>query len=236
MDTISDLKQKLITACRILDREGIMDELGHLSVRCPNRDCILMNGGVSPGQARKEDIILLDLNGTKLQGKRQPAKETPLHLAFYRKRADVMAVAHTHSPTVVALSIAGIKLRAVDVVGASILGSEVPMYEKYGLVDNFDVGYEIVDSMGSHNIIVLKGHGNVVTGKSIEETCVLAAWVEKSAKLQYQAMLIGEPHWYPEKELHSIRKQVSEGKALDRAWNYYQWKYNRSARLKKREN
>ena len=66
MEVISELKEKLITACRILDKEGIMDELGHFAVRCPEKGGILMNGKVSPGQAAEEDIILLDLEGNNL--------------------------------------------------------------------------------------------------------------------------------------------------------------------------
>lgn len=224
MDIIAELKQKLVTACRILDKEKIMDELGHFSVRLPDKHRVLMNGRISPGQAREESLIILDLDGKKIEGELEPPSEIPLHLALYKKREDVMAVAHTHSPTIVTLSITGVKLRAVDNLGATIFGSEVPLYEEYGLVDTFDMGQRIADAMGSHNMIVLKGHGNIVTGKSIEDSCVLAIWAEKSARLQYQAMLIGEPHWYPEKEIGKIQRQVSGGKAYERAWNYYLWK------------
>ncbi|MBW1803679.1 MAG: class II aldolase/adducin family protein, partial [Deltaproteobacteria bacterium] len=93
MGATSELKDKLITACRILDREGVMDELGHFSVRCPEKGGVFINGKVSPGQARDEDLILLDLEGNKLEGELEPASESPLHLAVYQKRPDVMAVA-----------------------------------------------------------------------------------------------------------------------------------------------
>ena len=49
MEAISELKETLITACRILDREGMMDELGHFSVRCPEKGGVFINGKVSPG-------------------------------------------------------------------------------------------------------------------------------------------------------------------------------------------
>lgn len=227
MDIIAELKQKLVTACRILDREKIMDELGHFSVRLPDKDRVLMNGRISPGQTKEESLIILDLDGKKVEGELESPSEIPLHLAIYKKREDVMAVAHPHPPTTVMLSIIGVKLRAVDNLGATFLGSEVPIYEEYGLVDNFDMGHRIADALGSHNLIVLKGHGSIVTGKSIEECCVLAIWAEKSARLQYEAMLIGEPHWYPEKEMRKVQQQVSGGKAFERAWNYYRWKLTR---------
>jgi L-ribulose-5-phosphate 4-epimerase len=226
MSSFSELKEKLITACRILDREGIMDELGHFSVRCPEKDGILVNGGVSPGQAREKDLIVLDLEGNRLEGDLEPALEIPLHLAVYRKRPDVKAIAHTHSPMVVTLSIAGVPIRTVENQGASIIGSRAPVFEKYGLVNSFELGYEVAETMGSQNICVLKSHGNIVVGESIEEVCVGAIWAEKAARYQYQAMLLGEPHWYPEEDLEKVRQQVRKGKAHTRTWHYYRWKLN----------
>ena len=224
MEPYEALVSGLLTAMRILDRENIMDELGHFSVRVPGEDKVLMNGTISPGQATEEDLVLLDLDGKKLEGRLDAAKEIPLHLAVFQRRPDVMAIAHTHSPTIVALSIAGMKLRAVDNLGATVFGKEAPVFEEYGLVDNFAMGYRIVDAMGSAGTVVLKGHGNVVTGKSIEECCVSAIWAEKAAKLQVQSMLLGEPHWYPEPEIEKVRKQVIEGKAFQRTWDYYRWR------------
>jgi len=227
MDTVSELKGTLITACRILDREGVMDELGHFSVRCPEKGGVLINGKVSPGQATEEDIILLDLDGNRLEGGLEPASESPLHLAVYQRRPDVMAVVHTHSPMINTLSIAGIALRTVENQGASIIGSAAPVFEKYGLVDTFELGYEVAEAMGSHNICVLRSHGNIVVGGGIEQVCVWALWAEKGARYQYQAMQLGEPVWYPKEEFENIRRQRAKGKGHVRTWNYYKWKVSR---------
>ena len=166
-------------------------------------------------------------DGNKLAGSLEPASESPLHLAVYQKRPDVMAIAHTHSPMVVTLSIAGVPLRTVENQGASVIGKEAPVFEKYGLVDSFELGRELAQVMGSHNFCVLKSHGNLVAGKSIEEVCVHAIWGEKAARYQYQAMLLGEPHWYPEKEIEKMIQQQIRGKGFVRTWNYYKWKITR---------
>ena len=182
-DAVSEMKQKLVTACRVLDNEGVMDELGHFSVRSPDRDAIMMNGGISPGQVTVEDIILLDMKGNKIEGRLDAPKEYPLHLAVFLKRPDVLAVAHTHPPTTISLSIAGIALRAVDNMGAIVFGAgPVPIFEKYGLVDTLDMGFEIEEAMGPHTIIVLKGHGNIVIGSSIEEACLSAIWAAPTSR------------------------------------------------------
>ena len=120
MNDVSELRQKVVQACRILDEQGIMDELGHFSARLPKENLVLMNGKVSPGQATDDDIVMLDLQGNKIDGRIEPAKETPLHLSVYQKRGDVMAIAHTHSPMIVALSIAGIQMRGMDNLGATV--------------------------------------------------------------------------------------------------------------------
>lgn len=227
MHAPTELIENLITACRILDKEGIMDELGHFSARCPEQKGVWINGKVSPGQATEADFVLLDLNGKKLAGDLEPASESPLHLAVYQKRPDIMAIAHTHSPMVVTLSIAGVPLRTVENQGASVIGKKAPVFEKYGLVDSFELGYELAEAMGAHNFCVLKSHGNLVAGKSIEEACVHAIWGEKAARYQYQAMLLGEPHWYPEKEIEKMIQQQIRGKGFVRTWNYYKWKVSR---------
>ena len=170
------------------------------------------------------DIILLDLEGNKLEGDLEAASESPLHLAVYQRRPDVMAIAHTHSPMVVTLSIAGIPLRTVENQGASVIGPSAPVFEQYGLVDSFELGYGVADALGEQNICVLKSHGNIVVGGSIEEVCVWTMWAEKAARYQYQAMLLGQTQYYPEKEIDKMVKQQLKGKGHIRTWNYYKWK------------
>jgi len=221
------LKAEIVTACQILEREGVFDELGHFSARVPGQDRVWMNGRISPGRVTPEDLVLLDLDGNKLEGRLPAAKEIPLHLAVYRRRPDVMALAHTHSPTVVALSITGATLRAVDNLGATTFGAEAPLFGELGLVDNFEMGLRMADALGSASVLVLKGHGNVVVGRSIPEACVGAIWTEKAARLQYQASLLGPPEYFPAAEVALVRKQVNEGKAFERTWDYYVWRLGR---------
>jgi L-fuculose-phosphate aldolase len=105
---------------------------------------------------------LLDLDGKKLEGDLEPASESPLHLTVYQKRPDVMAIAHTQSPMVITLSIAGVPMRPAENQGASVIGSRVPVFEKHGLVDSVELGYEVAEVLGPHKTCVLKSHGNIV--------------------------------------------------------------------------
>ncbi|MBN2060844.1 MAG: class II aldolase/adducin family protein [Deltaproteobacteria bacterium] len=234
MDCDPKLINRLLTACRILDREGIMDELGHFSVKIPGKEHVLVNGKISPGQAKEADLVLLDYKGKKLAGNLEPAKEMPLHLSVYRMRKDIAAIAHTHSPTIISLSLVGKKLRAMENLGATVFGNKVPVYEKLGLIDTFDAGLRMAEALGSARVLVLKGHGNVVVGESIEEVCVSAIWAEKAARLQCQAMLLGDPEWFPEDEIGKVADQVRKGKAFERAWEYFRWRLQIDADREKR--
>ena len=65
----------------MLDTEGIIDELGHSTTRCPEQKGVWINGMVSPSQATRADFVLLGLNGKKLAGN-EPASKILLHLAI----------------------------------------------------------------------------------------------------------------------------------------------------------
>ncbi len=94
---LQELKQKLVDGCHILDREGITDSFGHVSIRIPATEAFLTIAGVSPGCATLDRIIMLDLEGHYLGGDKASPYEWPIHARIMRARPDVMSVAHTHS-------------------------------------------------------------------------------------------------------------------------------------------
>jgi len=65
---LKELKQKLVDGCHILDREGITDSYGHVSIRIPGTEAFLTLAGVSPGCATLDRLIMLDLEGHYLGG------------------------------------------------------------------------------------------------------------------------------------------------------------------------
>jgi ribulose-5-phosphate 4-epimerase/fuculose-1-phosphate aldolase len=94
---LKELKQKLVDSCHILDREGITDGFGHVSVRVPATEALLTIAGVSPGCATPDRLVMLDLDGKFLGGVNSPPYEWPIHACILKARPDVMSVCHTHS-------------------------------------------------------------------------------------------------------------------------------------------
>jgi ribulose-5-phosphate 4-epimerase/fuculose-1-phosphate aldolase len=88
---LKELKQKLVDGCHILDREGITDGFGHVSVRIPGTEAFLTIAGVSPGCATLDRLVMLDFDGGYLGGVESPPYEWPIHACIMRARPEVMS-------------------------------------------------------------------------------------------------------------------------------------------------
>ena len=81
---LKEVKEKLITACRILDHEGVTDGYGHISVRVPGADAFITISNVSPGCVTDDRLIMQDLAGNYLGGAETPPNEWPIHACILR--------------------------------------------------------------------------------------------------------------------------------------------------------
>ena len=83
---LKELTDKLMTACHILDHEGVTDGYGHISVRVPNADAFITIANVSPGCVTRDRLIMQDLDGNYLDGAKTPPNEWPIHSCILRAR------------------------------------------------------------------------------------------------------------------------------------------------------
>ena len=172
-----------------------------------------------------DDIVVCDLSGKIIEGKyRDTYSEVPIHSEVYKKRKDVNSVAHTHSSYVIALSMTDTTVVPFGPVG---VGPEpVAMFKKPGLIHTAEWGSEICDLMGRNKAVVLKAHGAVIIGKSIEDTLSTAHTLERAAELQWMARAVGKLATFSE-ELRQARTEKKTGEeglhGLDREWAYYEY-------------
>lgn len=218
------LVKKLVIANRILDREQLAVPLGHISVRIPGEDQILISRNIAPGLVTTRDILCLDLKGKILRGKGKPYAEVPLHLSIYRLRKDIDCVAHTHPFYVIALSMAKIPLQPMSNEILFVSDEDIPIYDDPQLIDTDEKGDDLARVLGNRSSLSIKGHGAVVVGRTIEETVVLAVHMEQAAKLQIMASIAGKPLRYPLNQIESWRntlKAYTGGSPTEREWSYY---------------
>ena len=215
---LDELKRTLVTACHVLDHEGITDGYGHVSVRIPGTAAFLTLAAVSPGLATPERLILMNGDGTYLGGAQTPPNEWPIHACVLRARPDVMSVAHTHSVWSTLFSVLPIKLRPLHHYGKFLPADGPPVYELAGLVRTVERGDGLAAVLGDGPAVLMRGHGDTVVGRSIEEAVQRTIRLAKLGHLAHLALLHGEPRYLTADELDSYSSDVRDPA---RGWEYY---------------
>jgi ribulose-5-phosphate 4-epimerase/fuculose-1-phosphate aldolase len=195
------LMQDVATASRILADQGVLDAFGHVSVRDPqNPQRFWMSRSLAPALTTAGDVMEFDLDGNAVDASgRQPFLERFIHAEIYRQRSDVMAVVHSHSPTVIAFGVTRTPMQAMF-HNAAFLAGGVPVFdirEKFGATDmivrNSEIGRALAASLGEHAVVLMRGHGDVAVGPTLPLAVFRAVYTEVNAKMQIQAVTLGGP-------------------------------------------
>jgi len=225
MAKIDAIIEELVTANRILAREGIVDSFGHVSVRHPERpDRYLLSRARAPERIEAADIMEFTLEGDAVDARgRRPYLERFIHGALYEARSDVMCVVHNHSPSTIPFGITGKKLKPLLHMCASI-GHDVPLWDshdKFGntslLVENTAMSRDLAKRLAKGRTALMRGHGAVAVGQSVRQAVWIAIYLELNAKLQMQAMAMGKIKFLTAGEVDAIIKRAGPF-SFNRAW------------------
>ena len=214
-----DLKQRLANAGRVLVHEKQGDYVaGHVSLRLPDRpDRFLMKpAGMGLDEMTHDNIITVDLDGTKVEGDAGRHNEVWIHSEVLRARPDINAVLHTHPEHAVAFSSLDKPLLPVGNDG-SIFFDGVPVFdETTDLITTQARGQAVARTLGDKRALILRNHGIVTCAPSIEEAVWVALKLERACRVQMLAEAAGGPkllvrqedlekkgRWANRKDLHT---------------------------------
>jgi HCOMODA/2-hydroxy-3-carboxy-muconic semialdehyde decarboxylase len=225
----STLIEELVIANHILFDQGVVDAFGHVSVRHDaNPERFLLARNMAPGQVGPDDIVEFTLDGEPVNAAgRRVYLERFIHGEIYRSRPDVMSVVHSHSHSIVPLSVVkGVRLQAIFHMGGFIRQG-APVFEIREvagdstdlLISNNGLGRALAQRLGGHDIVLMRGHGSTVVGGSIRQAVYRAVYAELNARYQLQAMQLGEVTYLTEGESDSCIRTV-EGQA-QRPWDLW---------------
>ncbi|MCR4524172.1 class II aldolase/adducin family protein [Bosea sp. 47.2.35] len=223
------LLDELVAANHILFDQGVVDAFGHVSVRHDKRpDRFFLARNMAPGRVTLDDLVEFTLDGEPVSANgRKVYLERFIHSEIFKARPDVQAVVHSHSHSIVPLSVvSGARLRPVFHM-AGFIGSGAPVFEIREvagdatdlLISNSEIGAALAQHFTQSDIVLMRGHGSTVVGDSIKRAVYRAVYAELNARYQLQALQLGDVTFLTEGECRACVDRV-EGQ-MQRPWELW---------------
>lgn len=237
MANLTELRRELAIANRILASEGVVDAYGHVSVRHPeDKSRFLLSRSRAPDLVSPDDLMEFGLDGEVVDksDKRAPYAERFIHAAIFEARPEIMAVVHNHSQAVVPFSVTKTPLKPlIHVAGA--MGATIPVWDirdKFGdtnlLVANVEQGRDLARTLGANTTVLMRGHGCTVASDTLKKVVITAVYVQVNAKLQLEAMGLGEINYLTPGEVKKTGGLLDMPLVEVRVWDYLASKANLS--------
>jgi HCOMODA/2-hydroxy-3-carboxy-muconic semialdehyde decarboxylase len=231
------LVDDLVAANRILSDQGVVDGFGHVSARHEeDATRFLLARSMAPGLVTPEDIMEFDLDGNALDPRgRTLYVERFIHSEIYKAYPEVKAVVHSHSPSIIPFGVTQVPLRPIYHM-SSFLGTGVPIFEirEAGgpatdmLIRNPELGAALARKLGESTVALMRGHGDVVVGASVEQVVFRAIYTEVNAKLQAEALRLGQGEVNYLNADEAANASATNNAVLGRPWEL--WKQQALAR------
>ena len=210
---IRRLKKQVAESSQILDHQGLVDFHGHVSARIPGTNSMLIKPVLKAhNQVTARDIVVVDMEayaaGTgsqwnpSLQTGRTinaplPPREAMIHVAIMLARPDINSVVHTHQ--LIATSIGAANVPIIPLYNQSIpFAPETPIFPHPRLITTREDGEAVADCLGNRTGVLLRGHGVVVVGESIDHAVTNTIYLERAAIMQVVATIVGTPTPMPD--------------------------------------
>lgn len=230
LDTI---RLEVVQAGRILFGLGVVDAFGHVSRRSPERpDRFLMSRNRALAVVELEDIVEHDLDGEPVShpGARV-FKERFIHGEIYRARPDVMAVVHSHCPSVLPFTVvSAVRLQPVCHVCGFLAGVGRPfdVADHAGnatdlLIQDSRLGQALAKHLGSSMVVLMRGHGFTAVGDSTAQAVFRAVYTGVNSQIQLAASQLGEPHFLSPEE--ALACDETTNSQVGRVWELWVRKF-----------
>ena len=196
--------EDLVAANRILAAHGVIDAYGHVSLRSPaNPNRYYLARAIAPETVQLEDLLEYDLDSRPVDDKgAESVRERYIHGEIFKARPDVIAVVHNHSPSVIPFGATGVPMRPIYHM-AAFVGEGVPVFEIRDFEKGTDLlvkspflGEALARTLGPQPAALMRGHGATVVGENLPRAVGRSLYLEISARLQMQALLLSKDVTY----------------------------------------
>ena len=202
---LEELKERVCRANQALPRHGLVTVTsGNVSGRDPATGHVVVKpSGVSFEDLRSEDMVVVDLQGKKVEGEFRPSVDTATHQVIYRGMPPVHSVIHTHSNYATAFAACGRGIPPCLTALGDEFGCPVPC-APYAKIGGEEIGEAVVATIGESPACLVQNHGVFAVGPTVEAALKAAIMVEDIAKTTWLALQLGTPIEIPPHEMRRL--------------------------------
>ena len=197
-------REEIVHYGRMLHQRGFVAAMdGNLSVRLGKNRILVTPTGVSKGGMRPADMVIVDLDGKRIAGRRNVTSEIGMHLLIYRVREDVQAIVHAHPPTATGFAAAGMALTE-PLVCEVVMGLGCIPLARYGTPGTSELAQTLEPYVPNYDAILMSNHGVVVYGDTLEHAYMKMETVEHFAEIALVTHLLGRQQPLKDVEIEKL--------------------------------
>jgi L-fuculose-phosphate aldolase len=197
-------RQDIVEVGRMVWQKGwVAANDGNISIRLDRERILATPTGVCKGRMHPEDLIVCDMQGGKIEGRKERTSEIAMHLTIYGLRADVSAVVHAHPPVATGYATAGRPLNLALLPEVVIGMGCVPLAE-YGLPGTPELTDPMLPLIPKYDALLMGNHGAVCYGEDVWKAYFRMETVEHFARIALVAELLGGPRVLPRSEVDKL--------------------------------
>jgi L-ribulose-5-phosphate 4-epimerase len=207
---LEQLKEQLVQLHLELPKNELVRWTGgNVSARDPGTGLVVIKAsGIRYEEMRQEHMVVMDLDGNRVEGNYKPSSDAFSHLYIYKHRPDVGGVVHTHSRYATAFAAVGKPIPCVLTAIADEFGGPIPC-GGFALIGDEAIGKMVIDYIGKSPAVLLKNHGVFTIGKDAMAAVKAAVMTEDAAATVWMALQIGTPDIIPQEDVDKLHARYT---------------------------
>ena len=208
---LEELKAQLVRLHQELPKNDLVRWTGgNVSARDAKTGLVVIKAsGIRYEEMRAEHMVVLDMEGCRVEGNYRPSSDVFSHLYIYKHRPDVGGIVHTHSRYATAFAAIGKPIPCVLTAMCDEFGGPIPC-GGFALIGDEAIGRVVVETIGKSPAVLLKNHGVFAIGRSAEAAVKAAVMAEDAAATVWLAMQIGAPEAIPQEAVDKLHKRYTQ--------------------------
>lgn len=202
--TERELRDDIVEIGRLVYQKGwVAANDGNITIRMDEERILCTPTGVSKGMMHPDDLIICDLKGNKILGRKERTSEIAMHLTVYGMRQDIRSVVHAHPPVATGFAAAGKALNQA-LLPEVIIGLGCVPLAAYGLPGTPELTEPMLPLIPKYDALLMANHGAVCYGEDVHKAFFKMETVEHYARIQLVAELLGGAQVLPQTEVHKL--------------------------------